>query len=92
MATDHAQASDATTTAKAATMNDGKAADDSWDRLGLGVRFMWSNVAYEVTKCPDGDVCQIRRIGKAGKLWGPVRRFTREHCTIELPQILKGKE
>lgn len=73
-------------------MNDGKTADKAWNQLVLGVHFMWSNVAYEVTKWPGGNVCQIRRIGKAGKLWGPVRRFTLENCLIELPQILKGKE
>lgn len=71
-----------------------KAAENVWNKLGLGVRFKWCQVAYEVTRWPDqlsqGDVCQIRRIGKGGKLFGPLRRFTFENCLIELPIILKG--
>lgn len=78
-------------------MNTGPAAQSVWESLGLGVRFTWSSVAYEVTSWPeqDGpspDVCQMRRIGKGGKLWGPLRRFTFEHCLIELPEILRGKD
>ena len=74
---------------------DPKAASDAWAKLGLGVRFKWCKVAYEVTSWPDqGDfgngVCQIRRIGVGGKLFGPLRRFTYENCLIELPIILKG--
>jgi hypothetical protein len=72
-----------------------KAADGAWSKLGLGVRFKWCKVAYEVTSWPDqismGGVCQMRRIGKGGKLFGPLRRFTYENCLIELPIIL-GKE
>ena len=71
-----------------------KAADEAWAKLGIGVRFKWCQVAYEVTSWPDdqisrGQVCQIRRIGVGGKLWGPLRRFTFENCLIELPIILK---
>lgn len=74
-----------------------KAAGEAWAKLALGVRFKWCNVAYEVTSWPDastqmsvGEVCQMRRIGVGGKLFGPIRRFTYENCLIELPIILKG--
>lgn len=72
-----------------------KAAQEAWNKLGLGVRFTWSSVAYEVTSWPDSpasNVCQMRRVGKGGKLWGPVRRFMFQNCLIELPEILRGKD
>lgn len=73
-----------------------KAADEAWAKLGIGVRFKWCQVAYEVTSWPDqishGQVCQIRRIGLGGKPWGSFRRFTYENCLIELPEILWGKD
>lgn len=78
---------------------DPKAASEAWNQLGLGVQFLWSKVPYEVTKWPGtpadpfvADVCQIRRMGKGGKLFGPVRRFIFENCLIELPEILRGKD
>lgn len=77
---------------------DPKAASDAWTKLGMGVRFKWCQVAYEVTSWPEQEpapftleVCQIRRIGKGGKLFGPLRRFTYENCLIELPVILTRK-
>ncbi len=76
-----------------------KAASESWNQLGLGVQFLWCKVAYEVTKWPGplvdpfvADACQVRRMGKGGKLFGPLRRFTFENCLIELPAILRGKD